>query len=97
MPAADAGRVALHVAHQRRRASVNSPFCSSIDPPLDEVARRVDQHALGFETVAAGAAGFLLVVLERLRRAGVDDEPDVGSIDAHAERDGRHDDVRRLR
>ena len=40
--------------------------------PLQEVGARVDQHALGLEAVAAGAARLLLVVLERLRRAGVD-------------------------
>ena len=32
-------------------------------------------------------------MLERLRRAGVDDEADVGAVDAHAERDGRDHDV----
>ena len=64
------------------------------DPlPLEEVGGRVEQQALGVEAVAAGAAGFLLVVLERLRRAGVHDEAHVGSVDAHAEGDGGDDDV----
>ena len=76
-----------------RRASDSSPFFSSIIAPLEEVRARSDQHALGLEAVAAGAAGFLLVVLERLRRAGVDHEPHVRSIDAHAERHRRDDDV----
>ena len=64
------------------------------DPaPLQEVGGRVEQQALGVEAVAAGAAGLLLVVLERLGRAGVDDEAHVRSIDAHAEGDGGDDDV----
>ena len=94
MAAADARRVALHLAQQRRRASVSSPFRSSIDAPLHEVGRRRDQHALGLEPVAAGAAGLLLIVLERPRRAGVHDEAHVRPIDPHAERDRRHDHVR---
>ena len=76
-----------------RDASVSSPFRSSISAPLHEIGGRVDQHAFGFEPVAAGAAGFLLIVLERLRRAGMHDEPHVRAIDAHAERDRRDDDV----
>ena len=54
---------------------------------------RIDQHALGRQAVAAGASRFLLVVLGRSRRAGVHDEADVRSIDAHAERHRRDDDV----
>ena len=61
--------------------------------PLQEVGARVDQHALGLEPVAAGAARFLLIVLERLRRARVDDEAHVRPVDAHPERHRRHDDV----
>ena len=76
-----------------RRASDHSPFFSSITRHLHEVGARGEQHALGLEAVAAGAAGFLLVVLERLRRAGVNHEPDVRPIDPHAERDRRHHDV----
>ena len=45
------------------------------------------------EAVTSGATRFLLVVLERLRRAGVHDEPHVRSIDAHAERHGGDDNV----
>ncbi len=76
-----------------RALSVSSPLRSSMMPPLHEVGRRVDEHAFGFETVAAGTARFLLIVLERLWRAGVHDEADVGAVDPHAEGDGRDDDV----
>ena len=93
MAAADAGGVALDVAQERRARVRHSPFCSNITRHVQEVAARVDQHALGLEAVAAGAAGLLLIVLERLRRAGVHDEAHVGSIDPHPERDGRDDDV----
>ena len=58
-----------------------------------EVGRRVDQHALGLEAVAARASRLLLVVLERSRRAGMHDEAHVRAIDAHAEGDGGDDDV----
>ena len=61
--------------------------------PAHEVGRRVEQHALGVEAVASGAACLLLVVLDRLGRARVDHEPHVRPIDAHAERHGRDDDV----
>ena len=92
--AARAGGVALHVAQQRPRARrSSSPFCSSICRQRTKSRARIDQHALGRQAVAAGAARLLLVVLERSRRAGVHDEAHVRSIDAHAERDGGDDDV----
>ena len=91
--AADRRRVALHVAQQCAAGVGQLAVALEHDPPLEEVRRRVDEHALGFEAVAAGTAGLLLIVLERLRRAGVHDEAHVGAIDAHAERHGRHDDV----
>ena len=93
MPAADAGGVALHVAQQRAPRVGQLAVPLEHHPPLEEVGARVDQHALRFEAVASGASRLLLVVLERLRRAGVDHEADVRAIDAHPERDGRDDDV----
>ena len=77
-----------------RRASVHSPLFSSTARQRAKSPAGIDQDAFRLQAVAAGAARFLLVVLERLRRAGVHDEPDIGSIDAHAERDRRHHDVR---
>ena len=56
----------------------------------------VEQHALGLQAVAAGAAGLLLVVLDRLRHGGVDDAAHVAAVDAHAEGDGGDDDVELL-
>ena len=76
-----------------RRSTLSSPLRSSITRHFRKSAAEAIEHALGFEAVAAGAARLLLVVLERLRRAGVQHEPHVGSIDAHAERDRRDDDV----
>ena len=64
--------------------------------PQPVVAAAVQQQALGFQPVAAGPARLLLVVLERLGHAGVDDEAHVGAVDAHAEGDGGHHDVRPL-
>ena len=51
-------------------------------------ARRPARRSPG--AVAAGAAGLLVVALHRLRQVQVRDEPDVGLVDAHAERDGGH-------
>ena len=91
--AADAGGVALHVAQQAAPRVGQLAVALEHHPPLEEVRRRVDEHALRLEAVAPGSSRFLLIVFERLRRAGVDDEPHVGSIDAHAEGDGGDDDV----
>ena len=93
MAAADARRVAFDVAEQRATRVGELAVALEHDAPLQEVGRRVDQHALRFEAVAPGAAGLLLVVLERLRRAGVNDEAHVRSVDAHAEGHGGDDDV----
>ena len=93
MPAPDARGVPFDVAHQR--LARRRPFAVAFEhgPPAREVATGIDQQALGLQAIAAGAARFLLIVLERLRRARMHDEPDVGSIDPHAERDRRHHDV----
>ena len=40
--------------------------------------------------VASGAAGFLVIGFEAAGHLVVDDEADVGLVDAHAERVGRH-------
>ena len=93
MPAADAGGIPLDVAQQRLLRVGQLAVCRQHRAPLREVAAGVDEHTLGLEPVAAGAASLLLIVLERLRRARVNDEPDVGSIDAHAEGDRCDDDV----
>ena len=61
--------------------------------PAHDVAAGVEEHALGLEAVASGAAGLLLVVLDRFGHGGVDDGADIAAVDAHAERDGRDDDV----
>ena len=91
--AADAGGVALDVAQQAAARVRQLAVLLEHHPPLEEVRARGDQHALGLEAVAAGAARFLLVVLERLRRAGVNHEAHVRAIDAHAERHRRDDQV----
>ena len=62
--------------------------------PGHEIARRIEQTALGLEPVAAGAAALLLIGLERLGRGRMHDEPNVGFVDAHAEGHRRDDDPR---
>ena len=91
--ASDARGVSLDVAEQLSRRIGQLAAALEHQPPLHEVRGRVHQHAFRFEPVAARAPRFLLVMLERLRRAGVHDEPDVRAIDSHAERHGGDHDV----
>ena len=93
MTAADARCVPLHLPKQGAAGVGELAVLLEHRAPLHEVGWRVDQEALRLEAVAAGAPRLLLVVLERSRRAGVDDEADVGAVDAHAERHRRDDDV----
>ena len=51
----------------------------------------VEQHAAGILTVASGAAGLLQVVLQGAGDVGVNDQPHVGFVDAHAEGVGGDD------
>lgn len=59
-----------------------------------EVVGAPEEVCFGRFAVAAGAAGFLVIALDRLGQRGVGNEADVGLVDAHAKRDGRdHDHV----
>ena len=87
------GGVALHLAQVLSVAVAQLVVRFEQALPAQEVGRRRDQDALGRQAVAARASGLLLVVLQRSRRAGVDHEPDVRAVDAHAERHRGHDDV----
>ena len=58
-------------------------------PVAEEVPGARQQHALGRQAVAPGAARLLLVVLERARQVRVDDEAHVRAVDPHAEGDRR--------
>ena len=64
-----------------------------LDPlaSTSEILRRPKQPRLGRLAVAAGAAGLLVISLDALGDRGVRDQPDVGLVDAHAERDRRRD------
>lgn len=61
-------------------------------PLLDDVLQPVRHPGRGSEPVTPGAARLLVVALDGLREIEMRDEPDVGLVDAHAERDGRADD-----
>ena len=62
---------------------------------LHDVGQPVREPRGRRQPVASGAAGLLVVPLDGLRQVEVRDEPHVGLVDAHAERDGRdhHDPV----
>ena len=57
-----------------------------------DIRHAVGHPGIGRQTVAAGAAGFLVIGLERLGRIEMRDEAHVGLVDAHAEGDGRDHD-----
>ena len=57
---------------------------------VHNVGQAVAHPGVGRQTVAPGAAGFLVVTLDVLRQIEVRDEAHVGLVDAHAERDGGH-------
>ena len=57
----------------------------------EAIGKRVQQIAAGRLAVAAGAAGFLVVRLERAGHGVVDDEAHVRLVDPHAEGVGRDD------
>ncbi len=79
----------------RKSGATSFSWADLFDDPFPghEIAAGIEQHALGFQAVAAGPARFLLVMLDRLGHGGVQDEADVGAVDAHAESDGGHDQV----
>ena len=56
----------------------------------------VEQDALGVLTVAAGAARLLIVGLQAAGNIVVNDPPNVGTVDAHAEGVGGGNDRRRI-
>jgi hypothetical protein len=60
-------------------------------PYLRDVASAEIQQAMGRFPVATCPAGLLVIALDMPRKVGVDHEPDVRLIDAHAEGNGRHD------
>ena len=62
-----------------------------LDPPAGagEILGAPEQPGLGRLAVAPGAAGLLIISLDRLGDAGMGDEAHVRLVDAHAEGDGR--------
>ena len=58
-----------------------------------QVLGRVEGYANALSPIAAGATRFLIVSLETLGNVVMYDESHIGLVDAHAEGDGRHDDV----
>jgi hypothetical protein len=61
--------------------------------PGNGVLSGMQEDAFGLKAVTAGAAGFLLVSLDGFGHSGVQDEADVGAVDAHAEGNGGDDEV----
>src|SRR5437879_8509607 len=59
---------------------------------LDSIARIEQEHAFAGQTVAARAAGFLIITFDVLGQIVMDDKPDIGFVDAHAESDCGTDD-----
>ena len=82
-----------HLAELAERARRRGGFRLEHGLPEPVVGAAPEEQALGLEAVAAGAPGLLLVVLDRLRHAGVDDVAHTGPVDPHPEGDGGDHDV----
>ena len=102
--AVDAGANAAHLIEQLARGGDNLRGAIRVSGaffnqrfPAQHVGGGVEQDALGFQTVPACAAGFLLVMLDGFRHGGVNDAAHVAAIDTHAEGDGGGNDVDRFR
>ena len=74
--------------HRRTRDAARGQVTSHL-----EVLIPVDQPGVRRLAVAAGSSELLVVRVQRGRRVGVQDPAHVGLVDAHAERDGGHDDA----
>src|SRR5713226_6788548 len=90
---------ATRTASSRRRASSSSrrsPSAWASTSPMSASSsistRRRAWRLITRKPVAPGAAGFLVISLQALRRVEMDDEADIGLVDAHAEGDRRDDD-----
>ena len=83
----------VELAARRFRRACGSVMSSRNFRLLHHVAARIEQHAIGRQPVAAGAAGFLIVALDVFRQVGVDHAAHVRFVDAHAEGDGGADDA----
>src|SRR5688572_16332566 len=60
---------------------------------LGDIRITVEEQAVGRQTVASGAADFLIVTFDALRQIEVNDKTYIGFVDAHAERDRGNDDL----
>ena len=85
-----AGGFGLDIGGQ---AVVGLHFLFDEEPDGPHIGAGVEQGAPGRFAVAAGPPGLLIVALQILGHVVVDDEPDIGLVDAHAERIGRHHDL----
>ena len=84
--------IASRCAPSRRRCARSPSELVDHLALLDDVLQAVGEPGGRRQPVAPGAAGLLVVALDRLRQVEVGDEAHVGLVDAHAERDGRDHD-----
>jgi len=59
-------------------------------PQRNHILQTVSHPGVGRQTVAPGPAGFLVIGFNAFGQIQVRDKADIGLVDAHAERDGRH-------
>ncbi|MNX86286.1 hypothetical protein D3C86_1181620 [compost metagenome] len=97
VPAGERPAEAVHLVDLvEGEAVVVGPGLALDGAPGHGVGGTVQEHALGVEAIAARAARLLLVVLDGLGHARVDDKAHIGAIDPHPEGDGRHDEIHPL-
>ena len=92
MPALD-GITEVHHGGQGAQGAFTSGRLGLVDDafPNGVVLAGVEEAALRLQPVPSRPAALLLVVLQRLRHAGVDDVPHVRLVDPHTERHRRDD------
>ena len=69
-----------------------SVFLSDEVLDLLEIPVAEQQETMGGQTVPSGPADLLVVVVDAPGQVVMDDKPDIGLVDPHAEGDRRHDD-----
>ena len=57
---------------------------------LHDVAEAINHPGIGGQSIASRAARLLVIPFHAFRQIQMRDEPYIGLVDAHTERDGRH-------
>ena len=78
------------VVHRAHLAAMPLGVLGGIDHPIqaDDICPRVEEDAIAGKAISSCPADLLVIALDGLWHVTVDDVPDVGLVDSHAERNG---------